>query len=165
MLVLGVDCGSQATGFGLVETNGHRHTLCVSGTIRSNSKEPLPFRLHRIHERLTTLMLEQRPHVLAVEDVFFAENVRSALKLGHVRGVVMQAAAALSIPVAEYTPLAVKSALTGYGKADKVQVQHMVCTLLSLQQKPDSLDASDALAVAICHIHSVGVHAIANSAR
>lgn len=128
---------------------------------------PFPERLHRIHQTLTELMIEHRPDCVAIEDVFYARNVRSALKLGHVRGVVMQAAAALGISVAEYAPLAVKSAVTGYGKAEKQQVLHMVKILLNLSETPDSLDASDALAVAICHVHhgtSVLGQALANPA-
>lgn len=153
MRVLGVDCGSEATGYGLVESDGRRHRSLAIGTVRSNTKTPFPERLHRIHQTLTALMIEYRPDCVAIEDVFYARNVRSALKLGHVRGVVMQAAAALGIGVAEYAPLAVKSAVTGYGKAEKQQVLHMVKILLNLADDPDSLDASDALAVAICHIH------------
>jgi len=153
MRVLGVDCGSERTGFGVVESDGRTHHLLAFGVIRAATKETFPQRLHRIHTALTALMQEHRPNFVAIEDIFFAENVRSALKLGHVRGVVMQAAAAQSLPVAEYTPLAVKSALTGYGRADKMQVGHMVACLLGMATAPVSLDASDALAVAICHLH------------
>jgi len=153
MRVLGVDCGSEATGYGLIESDGRRHRPLAVGTIRSNARMPFPERLNRIHQTLTALLLEYHPDCVAIEDVFYARNVRSALKLGHVRGVVMQAAAALDISVAEYAPLAVKSAVTGYGKAEKPQVLHMVKILLNLSEDPDSLDASDALAVAICHVH------------
>lgn len=153
MRVLGVDCGSEATGYGLIESDGRRHRPLAVGTVRSNARTPFPERLNRIHQTLTALMVEHRPDCVAIEDVFYARNVRSALKLGHVRGVVMQAAAAQGISVAEYAPLAVKSAVTGYGRAEKQQVLHMVKILLNLSDDPDSLDASDALAVAICHIH------------
>ncbi len=168
MRVLGVDCGSEATGYGLIESDGRRHRSLAVGTIRSNARMPFPERLDRIHHTLTDLMIEHRPDCVAIEDVFYARNVRSALKLGHVRGVVMQAAAALGIRVAEYAPLAVKSAVTGYGRAEKQQVLHMVKILLNLSDDPDSLDASDALAVAICHIHhgtSVLEQAMAQPAR
>ncbi|MHB8735092.1 MAG: crossover junction endodeoxyribonuclease RuvC [Terriglobales bacterium] len=161
MRVLGVDCGSERTGFGLVESDGRTHRQLAFGVIRAPAKEAFPQRLNRIHRELTALMLEHRPECVAIEDIFFAENVRSALKLGHVRGVVMQAAAAQALPVAEYTPLAVKSALTGYGRADKSQVGHMVACLLGLAAAPTSLDASDALAVAICHLHHVQNPAVA----
>ncbi len=164
MLVLGVDCGSESTGFGLVASDGRRHRALVSGAIRSTPAMPFAERLHRIHGGLTELILAHRPDCMAVEDIFFARNARSALKLGHVRGVVLQAAAAQGLPVAEYSPRAVKSALTGYGHADKIQVLHMVRSLLDLASDPETLDASDALAVAICHLHSIGAAAAARGA-
>ncbi|MGH9486321.1 MAG: crossover junction endodeoxyribonuclease RuvC [Terriglobales bacterium] len=153
MRVLGVDCGSEATGYGVIASDGRHHRALASGTLRLQG-ESFALRLHHIHLGLTDLMVQHQPACVAIEDVFYAKNVRSALKLGHVRGVVMQAAAAQGLAVAEYTPLAIKSALTGYGRAEKQQVQRMVCELLHLAAPPDSLDASDALAVAICHIHS-----------
>ncbi len=156
MLVLGIDCGSQATGYGLVESDGHRHRTLAFGAIRPPKKDNFAQRLDYIHRQVSELIVMQRPDCVAVEDIFFAENARSAIKLGHVRGVVLQAAAAAGVAVAEYTPLAVKSALTGYGRAEKQQVRHMVAVLLTLEEAPASLDASDALAVAICHIHSAG---------
>ncbi|MGH9475999.1 MAG: crossover junction endodeoxyribonuclease RuvC [Terriglobales bacterium] len=154
MRVLGVDCGSVATGFGVIESDGRHHRALVSGTLRLREGSSFAVKLDTIHARITALISEHGPECVAIEDVFYAKNVRSALKLGHVRGVVMQAAAAQGIAVAEYTPLAIKSALTGYGRAEKTQVQHMVCSLLGLREPPDSLDASDALAVAICHLQS-----------
>ncbi|MGH9392910.1 MAG: crossover junction endodeoxyribonuclease RuvC [Terriglobales bacterium] len=156
MLVLGIDCGSQATGFGLVESDGRRHRARASGTIRLPRAAQASFaqRLHLIHTRLTELMLAERPDSVAIEDVFYAKNVRTALQLSHVRGVAMQAAAAQGLAVAEYSPRAIKNALTGYGNADKTQVLHMVRSLLALEEDPETLDASDALAVAICHLHS-----------
>jgi crossover junction endodeoxyribonuclease RuvC len=153
MVVLGVDCGSVTTGFGVIETDGRRHRALEFGAIHAAQAQAFAQRLHTIHCRLTGLMLRYRPRVVAIEDIFYAENVRSALKLGHVRGVVMQAAAALDIEVAEYSPLKVKSTVTGYGRAEKEQVRHMVRLLLNLEDRVSSLDASDALAVAICHVH------------
>ena len=163
MRVLGVDCGSEATGFGVVESDGRRHRALESGTILLRRAAGATFaeRLHVIHTRLSELIAEHRPAWVAIEDVFYARNVRSVVKLAHVRGVAMQAAAAQGIAVAEYTPLAVKSAVTGYGRAEKTQVQHMVRILLALEQAPNSLDASDALAVALCHLHNIGVEACA----
>lgn len=163
MRVLGIDCGSQVTGYGLIESDGRRHHALEQGSIRlpRAADEPLALRLHRIHTRLTELIAEHRPDCVAIEDVFYAQNVRSALILSHVRGVAMQAAAACGLEVAEYTPLAIKSAITGYGRAEKQQVQHMVCVLLQLREAPDSLDASDALAVALCHLHTLGPAACA----
>jgi len=153
MRVLGIDCGSMATGYGLVESDGRRHQALDFGVVRAGAREAFAPRLHRIHCRLTELILAHQPDCVAIENVFYAENVRSALKLGHVRGVAMQAAAAQGLTIAEYSPLEVKSALTGYGRAEKHQVQRMVQELLRLAVAPVSLDASDALAVAICHIH------------
>jgi crossover junction endodeoxyribonuclease RuvC len=155
MRVLGIDCGSEATGYGVVESDGRRHRAVEAGTVRVRGRAEDGFagRLHFIHTRLSEIMAVHQPDCVAIEDVFFAKNVRSALKLGHVRGVAMQAAAARGLTVAEYSPLSIKSALTGYGRADKTQVLHMVRALLSLTEDPNSLDASDALAVAICHLH------------
>jgi len=163
MRVLGIDCGSEATGYGVVASDGRSHRALESGTVRLRGSGAASFaeRLHLIHGRLTELIVVHRPDCVAIEDVFYSLNVRSALKLSHVRGVAMQAAAAQGLPVAEYTPLAIKSALTGYGRADKQQVLHMVRVLLALKEDPNSLDASDALAVAICHLHSIGTAACA----
>jgi crossover junction endodeoxyribonuclease RuvC len=158
MRVLGIDCGSEATGFGLVESDGFRHRAIEFGVIRARSRQAFPERLHQIHEQITTLIHQHQPDCVAIEDVFYAENVRSALKLGHVRGVVMQAAAAQAVEVAEYTPLKVKQTVTGYGRADKQQVQHMITVLLALAEKPSSLDACDALAVAVCHAQHCTEH-------
>lgn len=158
MLVLGIDCGSRATGYGLVASDGRRHRAVAFGTIVLSPRiEPeLAQRLHRVHSALSALMQEHQPQAVAIEEAFYSQNVRTALLLSHVRGVAMQAAAAQGITVAEYSPLEVKSAVTGYGRAEKHQVLHMICSLLDLTEAPDSLDASDALAVAICHIHSHG---------
>jgi crossover junction endodeoxyribonuclease RuvC len=155
MRVLGIDCGSEATGYGVVESDGRRHRAVEAGTVRvrGRAEDGFAMRLHFIHSRLSEIMAVHQPDCVAIEDVFFAKNVRSALKLGHVRGVAMQAAAARGLAVAEYSPLSIKSALTGHGRADKHQVLHMVRALLNLSEDPNSLDASDALAVAICHLH------------
>ncbi|MGH9534765.1 MAG: crossover junction endodeoxyribonuclease RuvC [Terriglobales bacterium] len=162
MRVLGIDCGGQATGLGVVETGADQvrgrdartHRAVSHGVIRAQAGEALPQRLDRIHRGITAAILEHRPEWVAIEDIFYAENARSALKLGHVRGVAMQAAAAQGIGIAEYTPLEVKSALTGYGRAGKEQVRHMVARLLGIPETGLPLDASDALAVAICHLHA-----------
>lgn len=159
MRVLGIDCGGQATGLGLIESDGRRHRVLIHTVVRAAAGEAFPQRLQRIHAAITQAIVEHRPEWVAIEDIFYAENVRSALKLGHVRGVAMQAAAAQGVGVAEYTPLAVKSALTGYGRAGKEQVRHMVARLLGIEEKGLALDASDALAVAICHVHSRGAAA------
>ena len=155
MRVIGIDCGTVVTGYGVIDSDGHRHTLVVCGAITPPRGGDLATRLLAIHTGISALLAEHRPQCAAVEDIFFAENVRSAIKLGHARGVVLQALAAAGIAVAEYTPLAIKSALTGYGRAEKEQVAQMVKTLLRLESPPRPLDATDALAAAICHLHTL----------
>ena len=128
---------------------------CVcAGAIRLSKKKPLPVRLLQIYDELRAIIQKHRPHVVAIEDVFYAVNVKSALKLGQVRGVAMLAASSCGLEVAEYAPLSIKSAVVGYGKAEKSQVQQMVTILLRLPAVPDSPDAADALAIAICHLHT-----------
>ena len=155
MRVLGIDCGTEYTGFGVVELapTGHLHCLAW-GAIRLSPREALPTRLSRIYARLDELIREHQPDQVAIEDVFYALNVKSALKLGQVRGVAMLAAAVSGLEVAEYAPLSIKSAVVGYGRAEKQQVQHMVTRLLQLAEPPEPADASDALAIAICHLHT-----------
>ncbi len=155
MRVLGIDCGGEYTGYGVVEQNGSGvlHHLC-SGAIRLMSREPLELRLKKISEGLTEIILAYSPEEVAIEDVFYAVNVKSALKLGHVRGVAMLVAAQAGLPVVAYSPLSIKSAVVGYGKAEKSQVQIMVARLLELSAPPESPDAADALAIAICHLHT-----------
>ena len=158
MRVFGIDCGTEFTGYGVVETDEEARmpklVHLAAGTIRLNKKERAPQRLAQVYAELVALMGLHEPCVVAIEDVFFSANVKSALKLGQVRGVALLAAANCGIPVAEYAPLTVKSAVAGYGLAAKEQVQFMVMRLLALEVKPDSADASDALAVAICHVHT-----------
>lgn len=157
MRVLGIDCGSEFTGYGIVEqdSNGDlRYVAC--GTIKLSPRKPLPERLNQVFETLRSVIAEFTPDNVAIEDVFYAVNVKSALKLGQVRGVAMLAAASCGLQVAEYAPLSIKSAVVGYGKAEKSQVQHMVTTLLRLNAPPESPDAADALAIAICHLHTAG---------
>jgi crossover junction endodeoxyribonuclease RuvC len=155
MRVLGIDCGGEYTGYGVVEQDGNgtlHHIVC--GAVRLNPKRPLPERLSQIFHELRAVIEEHRPEVAAVEDVFYAVNAKSALKLGQVRGVALLVASECGLPVAAYAPLAIKSAVVGYGKADKFQVQLMVTRLLKLNVPPEPQDASDALAVAICHLHT-----------
>jgi crossover junction endodeoxyribonuclease RuvC len=116
----------------------------------------MPSRLQKIFSELTAIIAEHRPEMAAIEDVFYAVNVKTALKLGQVRGVAMLAASSCGLQVAEYSPLSIKSAVVGYGKAEKQQVQQMVTRLLKLPAPPEPTDASDALAIAICHIHTAG---------
>jgi crossover junction endodeoxyribonuclease RuvC len=154
MRVLGIDCGSRITGYGVVDTNGADCTLVRCGVIRSRSSNPLAVRLKEIHAGIIEIIRELGPDVAAFESLFYSNNVQSALKLGHVRGVSLVAAAEANLPVFEYSPAEVKSAVTGYGRAEKPQVQQMVRALLKLESPPAPLDASDALAVAICHVHT-----------
>ena len=158
MRVFGIDCGTEFTGYGVVELDEEarlpklRHV--GAGTIRLNKKEKTPQRLAQVYAELVGMIGVYEPTVVAIEEVFFAANVKSALKLGQVRGVALLAAATCGMPVAEYAPLSVKSAVVGYGLAKKEQVQFMVMRLLELEVAPDSADAADALAVAICHLHT-----------
>jgi crossover junction endodeoxyribonuclease RuvC len=154
MRVLGIDCGSRITGYGVVDTNGADCSLVRCGVIRSRSSDPLAVRLKGIHAGIIEIIRELGPDVAAFESLFYSNNVQSALKLGHVRGVSLVAAAEANLPVFEYSPAEVKCAVTGYGRAEKPQVQQMVRALLKLESTPEPLDASDALAVAICHVHT-----------
>lgn len=155
MRVLGIDCGTEYTGYGVVELCQHDKLVCLScGAIKLSPRQPLPARLATIFDQLTAVITEQRPDHVAIEDVFYAVNVKSALKLGQVRGVAMLAAAAAGLCVAEYAPLSIKSAVVGYGRAEKQQVQHMVARLLDLAEIPEPPDVADALAIAICHLHT-----------
>jgi crossover junction endodeoxyribonuclease RuvC len=152
--ILGIDPGSERTGYGCVETDGSRHRLVACGAIATTSGAAFPDKLLVIHTRLTSLIARWQPDCAAIENLFHAANVRSALKLGHARGVAMLAAVEAGLPVAEYTPAEVKRAVVGYGRAEKHQVQQMVKLMLGLDDPPSPHDAADALAVAICHAHS-----------
>jgi len=157
MRVLGIDCGGEYTGFGVVEQDEHGslHHLC-SGAIRLSPRNALELRLKQICDGLTEIVRSYAPEQVAIEDVFYAVNAKSALKLGHVRGVAMLVAAQAGLSVVAYSPLSIKSAVVGYGKAEKSQVQVMVARLLELPAPPEPPDAADALAIAICHLHTAG---------
>ncbi len=166
MRVLGIDCGTEYTGYGVVELSSDDRLRCITcGAIKVSSREPMPLRLSRIFTRLQELIAEHRPDRVAIEDVFYAVNVKSALKLGQVRGVAMLAAATAALEVAEYAPLSIKSAVVGYGKAEKHQVQQMVARLLNLDEIPEPADAADALAIAICHLHTAATKERQGAAR
>ncbi len=151
MRVLGIDCGSERTGYGVIESDGLDHRMIAAGVIRTNPKEPFERRLLAIAGGLRRIIEEQRPAQAAVEGVFAAANVKSALKLAHVRGVALLTVAEAGIPLAEYSALEVKMSVVGYGRAEKSQVQMMVGRLLGLAAPVESEDACDALAVAVCH--------------
>jgi crossover junction endodeoxyribonuclease RuvC len=158
MRVFGIDCGTEVTGFGVVEScDGAREPALkaiVVGAIRLAKARPLPERLDQVFRELSGELERWRPDTVAIEEVFYSVNAKSALKLGQVRGVALLAAARLGIPVAEYAPLKIKSSVVGYGLAQKEQVQFMVARLLGLSEPPQPADAADALAIAICHIHT-----------
>lgn len=155
MRVLGIDCGTEYTGFGVVELCLDGKLVCLTcGAVKLSPREPLSLRLATIFERLGEIIHEHRPDNVAIEGIFYALNVKSALKLGQVRGVAMLAASTAGLEVIEYAPLTIKSAVVGYGRAEKQQVQHMVTRLLNLSEIPEPPDAADALAIAICHLHT-----------
>lgn len=155
MRVLGIDCGTECTGYGVVDLCREQELACVCfGGIRLSARDPLGDRLAVVFDRLSSLIQQHRPDRVAIEDVFYAVNAKSALKLGQVRGVAMLAASQQRIEVAEYAPLTIKSSVVGYGRAEKAQVQLMVARLLGLAEVPEPADASDALAIAICDLHT-----------
>jgi crossover junction endodeoxyribonuclease RuvC len=154
--VFGIDPGSERTGYGCVDSDGRRHRLVRCGAIQTGSVAAFPDRLGAIYRGLVDELDACRPDCVAIENLFYATNVRSALKLGHARGVAMLAAVECGVPVLEYTPAEIKRAVVGYGRAEKGQVQQMVKLLLGLDRVPSPHDAADALAVAICHLHQTG---------
>lgn len=155
MRVLGIDCGTEFTGYGVVDQpSGQELQFISAGAIRLYKQQSLSVRLVQVFEELQKIILATSPDVVAIEEVFYSINAKSALKLGQVRGVAMLATSYSGLEVAEYAPLAIKSAVVGYGKADKLQVQSMVMRLLKLESRPEPFDASDALAIAICHLHT-----------
>jgi crossover junction endodeoxyribonuclease RuvC len=161
MLVLGIDPGTATTGYGLVRQTDDGSLLEVDhGEILTPANMPMPERLVLLYEKLQEIILLHRPDSSAVEELFFQRNVKTALSVGQGRGVVLLALAQAGLPVAEYAPNEIKQAVTGYGGADKQQIQEMVKMLLALEQRPKPDDAADALAVAICHIHSARMQAL-----
>lgn len=156
MRILGVDPGFRATGYGFIEKESGRLLFIACGVIQPPKNPTFPLILKELYQKLQQLIQLHQPEVIVLEDLFYSRNVRNALNLGHIRGVLMLAAINSGLPVAEYTPMEVKKAVVGYGRADKHQVQQMVKHLLGLSTFPHPYDASDALAVAICHAHCLG---------
>lgn len=158
MRVFGIDCGTEITGFGVVEleeSGREPRLVCKAlGAIRLKKTKSTPERLEQVFQELTAELERWQPDAVAIEEVFYSVNAKTALKLGQVRGVALLAAARQGVPVAEYAPLKIKSSVVGYGLAKKEQVQYMVARLLGLAQAPQPADAADALAIAICHIHT-----------
>lgn len=154
MRIFGIDPGSERTGYGCVEVSAARHRLVACGCLAAPAGAAFPDKLKLIHAGLVQLLHAHRPDGVAIENIFHARNVRSALKLGHARGVALLAAAESGLPVFEYTPAEVKRAVVGFGRAEKHQVQQMIKLLLGLEAAPRPHDAADALAIAICHLHA-----------
>jgi crossover junction endodeoxyribonuclease RuvC len=150
----GIDPGSHRTGYGCIESSGGCHHLVICGSLSAPARSTFPEKLKCVHDGLAALLERHRPDCVAVENIFYARNVRSALKLAHARGVALLAAAQAGLPVAEYAPTEIKLAVVGFGRAEKQQVQQMIKLLLGLDAVPSPHDAADALAVAICHVHS-----------
>jgi crossover junction endodeoxyribonuclease RuvC len=169
MRVFGIDCGTEVTGFGVVDSNDAAREpqlqFRAMGAIRLARARALPARLEQVFRELTAELERWRPDAVAIEEVFYSVNAKSALKLGQVRGVALLAAEKLGLPVAEYAPLRIKSSVVGYGLAKKEQVQFMVARLLALSTLPEPADAADALAIAICHIHTAQTLALQEASR
>jgi len=154
MRTLGIDPGTAIMGFGLVEEDGRNLKAVEYGCIRTSKDKSPSQRLHILYKRLEEIIIEFKPSHLAVERLFFNDNAKTAMSVGEARGIILLAGASAGLMISEYTPLQVKMAITGYGKADKKQVQQMVKILLKLDDVPKPDDTADALAIAICHLHS-----------
>lgn len=154
MKIFGIDPGSERTGYGCIEESGSRHHLVLCGVLAAPASATFAERLKFIHAGLTTALAQCHPDCVAIENIFHARNVRSALKLGHARGVALLAASEAGLAVHEYAPAEVKRAVVGFGRAEKSQIQQMVKLLLGLEAAPSPHDVADALAVAICHLHN-----------
>lgn len=164
MLVIGIDPGTATTGYGLVRENQDGSLSAVDyGAILTPADMPMPLRLLELYRKIREILLLHRPESGAVEKLFFQRNVSTAISVGQGRGVALLALAESGIDVLEYTPMEVKQAVTGYGGADKGQVQGMVRALLSLDEIPTPDDAADALAIAICHLHSARIRQLYSS--
>ena len=157
MRVLGIDCGTERTGWGVIESDGRRHAVIAHGVISLSPKDALCERLAAVGVALRVLLVQHAPEAAAVEEVFYSQNVKTALKLAHVRGVALLLIAEAGLEFGEYSPLEIKTSVVGYGRAEKHQVQVMVTSLLRLEQPIASEDACDALAVAVCHATRCGM--------
>jgi len=163
MRVLGIDPGTAITGYAVVEETTEGLQMITLGTITTPAKTPLPLRLQTIYSELREIVAEYAPEAAAVEELFFSRNARTAMSVGHARGVILLALADLNLPIAEYTPMQIKQAVTGYGNASKHQVQEMVRMLLTLPETPKPDDAADAAAVAICYLHRAKLDGLLSS--
>lgn len=151
MRILGIDPGTGIVGFGVIETNGRKHSLVDAGVIRTPANQDLELRLKSIYEGLQEIIAENKPEIMVVEKLFFAKNVTTAMSVSHARGVIMLSGVQAGVKIVEYTPLQIKQALTGYGRAEKHQIQEMVRVALGLKDIPKPDDCADALAAALTH--------------
>jgi crossover junction endodeoxyribonuclease RuvC len=165
MRILGIDCGTEHTGYGLIESDGRCHRMVDAGSIHTSAKDPLESRLLAIARGLRQVIQAHQPEAAAVEEVFYAQNVKTALKLSHARGVALLIIAEAGLAVGEYSPLEIKTSVVGYGRAEKQQVKRMVHSLLGLEDEIQSEDACDAIAVAICHATHATYQARIGAAR
>ena len=154
MVILGLDPGTATTGYGVIRVLGNRFQMLEYGIISTPAKTPMEKRLEMIYDNLQELLQKWQPDQAAVEELFFNQNITTAITVGQARGVLLLCCAQNNVPLAEYTPLQVKQALVGYGRADKKQIQKMVKMFLNLADIPKPDDAADALAIAICHAHN-----------
>lgn len=162
MRVIGIDPGTAITGWGVIEGEGQNLVMVAGGAITTTAGTPLPRRLQIIYQELTQIIGQWQPETAAIEELFFGKNAKTALVVGHGRGAAMLALANADLPITEYKPLEVKQAITGYGGAGKQQIQQMVKLLLGLDEAPRPDDIADALAVAICHLHSARLKMLEN---
>ncbi len=150
MTILGIDPGIADTGYGIIEKKGGKFIFIECGTIKTSAKQELPQRLENLYKDLITIIKKYKPNQIGIEELFFAKNAKTAITVSHARGVILLAAKSAKAEIREFTPLQIKQALTGYGRADKNQIQQMVKTVLNLNKIPKPDDAADALAIAIC---------------
>ena len=156
MIILGFDPGLATLGFGVIESDGHRHKMIEYGVISTPAKTPTPIRLRNIYTDVQTVIDRFKPDAIAIEELFFNNNVKTAINVAQARGVILLTCVKECGRLYEYTPLQIKQAITGYGRADKNQVQQMTKSMLGLDKVPKPDDTADALAIAICHAHSAG---------
>lgn len=165
MLIIGVDPGLANTGYGIIDVQGQTLKPVTYGCITTPADMPFPERLLQIHDAFSEVLDHHKPELCAMESIFFAKNAKSAFQVGHARGASILTAALREIPVYEYTPIQIKKALTGVGRADKNQVQYMTRVILSLKEIPKPDHAADALAVAICHANSMKLRAVTGNSK
>ena len=165
MRILGIDPGIAIVGFGVVDKNGNRYSTVEYGAITTPAHTPLENRLKTIYDEMTLLFANFRPDAISVEELFFNSNAKTAIAVGQARGVIILSAVENGVPIYEYTPLQVKQALTGYGRASKMQIQQMMRTMLGLSEIPKPDDVADALAIAVCHGNSVRYNDILKGGR